>query len=158
MEQQILSTLQEIKTAIYVLMTIVVLGVVASFIGAGISAKNLVREKLDDLFRDEASHLFDKGAFDELIKYCEDKLKPKPHNGDALWYVAKAYYQKGEHKKAKEYFEKLAKAEPSWEKQYVQPYLERSTNRKHETVNKRLETDLRTRSQSSRASAAQPWR
>jgi tetratricopeptide (TPR) repeat protein len=125
MEQQILSTLQEIKTAIYVLMAIVVLGVVASFIRAGISAKSLLKGKLDDLFRDEANHLFDRAAFDELIKYCEDKLNSKPFHSDALWYVAKAYYQKGEHKKAKEYFEKLAKSEPSWEKQYVQPYLEK---------------------------------
>jgi tetratricopeptide (TPR) repeat protein len=125
MEQQILSTLQEIKTAIYVLMAIVVLGVVASFIRVAISVKNLVRGKLDDLFRDEAIHLFDKGSFDELIKYCEDKLKSKPHHAYALWYVAKAYYQKGEHKRAKEYFEKVATAEPSWEKDYVQPYLEK---------------------------------
>ncbi len=125
MEQQLLATLQEIKTAIYVLMAIVVLGVVASFLRAGITSKNLVREKLNDLFRDEASHLFDKGAFDELIKYCENKLNSKAFHADALWYVAKAYYQKGEHKKAKEYFEKLAKSEPSWEKQYVQPYLEK---------------------------------
>ena len=125
MEQQILSTLQEIKTAIYVLMAIVVLGVVASFLRAGIAAKSLLRGKLDDVFRDEASHLFDKGAFDELVNFCEDKLKSKPHDGHALWYIAKAYYQKGEHLKAKEYFEKVAKAEPSWEKQYVQPYLEK---------------------------------
>jgi tetratricopeptide (TPR) repeat protein len=125
MEQEILSTLREIKTAIYVLMAVVVLGVVASFIRAAISVKNLVRGKLDELFRDEANHLFDKGAFDELIKTCEDKLKSKPHHAYALWYVAKAYYQKNEHTKAKEYFEKLAKAEPSWEKEYVQPYLEK---------------------------------
>ncbi len=106
-------------------MAIVVLGVVASFLRAGISAKTLVREKLDDIFRGEASHLFDKGDFDELIKYCEDELNSKAFHADALWYVAKAYYQKGEHQKAKEYFEKLAKSEPSWEKQYVQPYLEK---------------------------------
>lgn len=125
MEQQILSTLQEIKTALYVLMAIIILGVIAGFLRAGIAAKNLVKEKLDDFFRDEANHLFDKGAFDELIRYCEDKLKSKPHNSDALWYVAKAYYQKEDYSKAKEYFEKLVKAEPSWDKQYVQPYLEK---------------------------------
>jgi hypothetical protein len=50
MEQQILSTLQEIKTAIYVLMAIVVLGVVASFLRAGIAAKSLLRGKLDESF------------------------------------------------------------------------------------------------------------
>ena len=61
MEQQILSTLQEIKTAIYILMAIVVLGVIASFLRAGIAAKGLIRGKLDDIFRDEASQLFDKG-------------------------------------------------------------------------------------------------
>jgi tetratricopeptide (TPR) repeat protein len=125
MEQQILSTLQEIKTAIYILIAILVLGVIASFLRAGIAAKGLVRGKLDDIFRDEASHLFDKGAFEELIEVCEDKLKSKPHDANALWYIAKAYYQKGEHLQAKEYFEKVAKAEPSWEKEYVQPYLEK---------------------------------
>jgi tetratricopeptide (TPR) repeat protein len=125
MDQEILSTLREIKTAIYVLMAIVVLGVVAGFIRAGIAAKDLVKGKLDDIFRDEASRLFDKGAFDELIKYCEDKLKSKPNHSNALWYVAKAYYQQGEYGKAKEYFDKLATSEPSWEKEYIQPYLEK---------------------------------
>ena len=67
-------------------MAIVVLGVIASFLRAGIAAKGLLREKLDDIFRDEASHFFDKGAFDELIKLCEDKLKSKPHDVRALVY------------------------------------------------------------------------
>ena len=125
MEQQILSTLQEIKTAIYILIAILVLGVIASFLRAGIAAKGLVRGKLDDIFRDEASHLFDKGAFEELIKVCEDKLKSKPYDANALWYIAKAYYQKGDYLQAKNYFERVAKAEPSWEKEYVQPYLEK---------------------------------
>lgn len=136
-------TLQEIKTAIYILMAIVVLGVTASFLRAGIAAKGLLREKLDDIFRDEASHFFDKGAFDELIKLCEDKLKSKPHHVNALWYIAKAYYQKGDHLKAKDYFEKVAKAEPSWEKQYVQPYLEKLRDCRRQPANQRPEKDLR---------------
>ena len=125
MEAEILSTLNEIKTAIYALLAVVILGVVANWIRAGISIKNVIRSQLDDIFSEEAGNFYDEGKFDELLIHCEDKLKEKPNHNYALWYKAKALYRKQEYQKAKEYFEKLASSEPSWSESHINPFLEK---------------------------------
>jgi len=123
MENEILSTLVQIKTAIYGLLAVVVLGVVANWIRAGVSIKNVVRKGLDDVFTEEAGNYFDEGKIDELLAHCEQKLKNKPNHSYALWYKAKAYYQKGEYAKSIEIFEHLENMEPSWGESHVKPYL-----------------------------------
>ena len=124
MENEILSALNEIKTAIYLLLAVVIIGVVANWVRTGISIKNVIRKELDDIFIVEASNYFEKGLFDELLSHCENHLKTKPNHSHALWYKAKAYYQKNEYQKSKACFELLSKSEPSWNESYVQPYLQ----------------------------------
>lgn len=125
MDSEVISILREIKTAIYVLVTIVMLGVVANWIRAGVSVKNIVRRELDDLFSEAASNYYDEGQFDELLSHCEEHLKTKPNHSYALWYKAKAYFQKQEYEKSKQCFEQLSKSEPSWDESHVQPYLKK---------------------------------
>lgn len=125
MENEILSTLSDIKTAVYVLIAVVVIGVVANWVRAGVSVRNLIKRQLDDLFTDEASDLHDSGKFDELLVHCEEHLKTKPNHSYALWYKAKAYYHKNDYRKSKKCFEKLAITDPGWDEAYVQPYLNR---------------------------------
>jgi len=125
METEILSTLNEIKTAIYLLLAVVIIGVVANWIRVGISLKNVIPNQLDDLFTEEANNLYDEGKFDELLASCKEQLEKKPHHSYALWYKAKAYYQKQDYDKSKPYFEKLAKVEPNWEESHIQPYLDK---------------------------------
>ena len=75
-------------------MVVVILGVIANWIRAGISVKNLIRREIDDLFTEEASNYYDEGKFDELLAHCKEKLNKNPNHSYALWYKAKAYYQK----------------------------------------------------------------
>ena len=125
MDNEVISILNEIKIAIYILMVVVILGVVANWIRAGVSVKNLIRREIDDLFTEEASNYYDEGEFDKLISHCKEKLNKKPNHSYALWYKAKAYYQKQDYEKSKHLFENLAITEPSWSESHVQPYLER---------------------------------
>jgi len=125
MEAQILSTLNEIKIAVYVLLAVVVLGVVANWIRAGISIKNVVRKQLDDLFSEEAGNFYDEGKYDELLAHCEEKLREKPNHNYALWYKAKAFYKKQEYQQAKQNFESLALSEPSWNESHIKPFLDK---------------------------------
>jgi len=125
MDNELLSILTDIRTAIYWLLAVVIVGVIANWIRAGISIKNAMGKKLDDLFTDEASELYDKGQFGDLISHCEEYLNSRPNHSYALWYKAKALYQKQEYKKSKECFEQLSKNEPSWDESNIQPYLKK---------------------------------
>ena len=125
MDSEVISILNEIKTAIYILVAIMTLGVIANWIRVSISIKNILRKELDDLFSEEASNYYNEGKFDELLAHCEEQLKNKPNHSFALWYKAKAYYQKREYEKSKQCFDNLAKAEPSWDELHIQPYLQK---------------------------------
>ncbi|MBW9262217.1 MAG: hypothetical protein K1564_11660 [Candidatus Thiodiazotropha sp. (ex. Lucinisca nassula)] len=125
MENEILLILYDIKKAIYLLLAVVITGVLANWVRAGISIKSVVRRELDDLFTEEASDFYDKGQFDELLAHCEEHLKAKPNHSYALWYKAKAYYQKQAYEKSKQCFEQLSQSEPSWDESHVQPYLQK---------------------------------
>ena len=125
MEEEILSTLNEIKLAIYVLLAVVVLGVVANWIRAGVSLKNVIRNQLNDLFSQEAMNYYDEGKYDELLEHCAEKLKEKPNHSYALWYKAKALYSKQEYEEAIQYFEQLAIIEPNWNESHINPFLEK---------------------------------
>jgi tetratricopeptide (TPR) repeat protein len=125
MENQILTTLNDIKAILYIILIVVVAGVVANWIRAGISLKGVVKKELENIFKDEADKLYDAGDFQELINHCEENLKSKKNNVNALWYLGKAYYQLENYSKSKDFFEKVIKTEPSWEKEHVKPYLEK---------------------------------
>ena len=125
MDNNILSALNEIKVAVYVLLAIVTIGVIANWVRAWASVKNLAQKELDDLFTKEAGNYYDEGKFDELLSHCEEKLRSKPNHSYALWYKAKAYYQKHEYEKSKKCFQQLEVTEPSWSVSHVQPFLEK---------------------------------
>tara|TARA_R110002096_G_scaffold429995_1_gene643438 strand:+ start:400 stop:810 length:411 start_codon:yes stop_codon:yes gene_type:complete len=125
MEPDILPTLRDIKIAIYWLIGIVSLGVIANWVRAIIGIRSTIKREKNEIFSEIASELFDEGKWDELIDYCDMKLDRKPNHSYALWYSAKAYYQKKELDKAKEQFRRLSLAEPSWDDNYIQPYMNR---------------------------------
>lgn len=125
MDHDILSTLNEIKVAIYALLVIVTIGVIANWIRVWTSVRNLLQKELDNIFTIQAGDYYDEGKFDELLAHCEEKLKSKPNHSNALWYQAKAYYQKQEYEKSKKCFEKLEVSEPGWSASHVQPFLEK---------------------------------
>ena len=74
MEQEILSELAAIKSAIYILIAIVTIGVVANFIRVYFTSKNYIRNELNDLFEKELEEIFDDGRYNELLEKCDKKL------------------------------------------------------------------------------------
>ena len=125
MENEILIALNEIKSILYIILSVVVIGVVANWIRAGISFKNLVSKEIANIFTDESNTLYDEGKFHELIEKCEEHLEKRKNNVNALWYMAKAYYQLDKYEKSKELFEKVIKAEPSWKVSLLSPILKK---------------------------------
>ena len=123
MENEILSKLIDIKITVFILLAVITLGVIANWVRAGVTLKNVVKKELDDLFTEEASHLYEEGRFDQLLSYCAEHLKDKPYHSYALWYKAKAYYQKKDFDQAKQSLKQLSEVEPPWDESHVQPFL-----------------------------------
>ena len=132
MENEILIALNEIKSILYIILFVVVIGVVANWIRAGISFKNLVSKEMREIFTEEADTLYDNGSYQKLIKICEEHLEKRKNNVNAFWYMAKAYYQLDDYEKSKKLFEKVIKAEPSWEGEHVKPYLDKIESKLNE--------------------------
>ena len=80
---------------------------------------------MDNLFNRVASDMFESGKLTELIEYCHEHLKKKPRAAYAYWFLGKAHYQLKELSKAEQFFNKAIEINPSWENEWVKPYLEK---------------------------------
>ena len=71
----------------------------------------------------KAQEYFEKCSYDDLIGYCERRIKERPNDVHALWWLARALKEKGKNTEAEEIFKKVVKIEPSWEEEFVKPYV-----------------------------------
>ena len=133
MDNEILTTLISIKYALYLLITIVSVGVIANWVRAGIALKRQYREELENIFTTDASALYESGKYNELITLCDEQLNKKPNHSYAHWYKAKAYYQLKDYGKAKSFLNILASLEPSWDESHIQPILRKIHDTESET-------------------------
>ena len=125
MEQQFLSSLNEIKYLLYIILFVVVLGVGANWIRAIATVKGNLRRIFDDQFTEEASALYENEKYSELIDYCQKYLEKRKNNAHALWHLGKAYYKLEKFDKSRDCFERVAQAEPNWEETHVIPYFKK---------------------------------
>jgi len=84
-----------------------------------------LRANLNEAIRINSISMFDKAEYDNLVKYLEPKLKKKPNNATATFWLARAYLEQGNTEMAKGLFLKLKHIEPAWEEEFVSPYLDR---------------------------------
>jgi tetratricopeptide (TPR) repeat protein len=63
--------------------------------------------------------------YDELIKYCHEHLKMNPKEAYAFRFLGKAHYQLKDYGKAVEYFNKTKEIYPSWDKEWIAPFIEK---------------------------------
>ena len=134
MDNEILIALNNIISILYIILAVVVIGVIANWIRAGVSLKNLVSKEMGNIFTDEANTLYDEENYHKLIEICEEYLEKRKNNVNALWYMAKAHYQLNDYEKSKELFQKVIQAEPSWESEHVKPYLEKMESKLNENL------------------------
>ena len=86
--------------------------------------KRYVTRRLGDLFRAEAVDLLEKGNTTALKELAIDKLKDRPNDADAHWYLARAYYLEKDWSAALKEFEATRSLMPNWDGEYVKPYVE----------------------------------
>ena len=125
MDTEILKTLQEIRGLLFILTSAICFVVAILFlrnIGRAITHYKSLKA---NAFINEANELFDLGNYIELVDFCESKLKQLPNHSNAIWWMAKAKFRMGEEEEAKALFEKLIELEPSWEDDYIQPYIKK---------------------------------
>jgi len=123
MEAEILQTLREIKSILYVIGLIISIAVVFKVFEFITSIIKNFKKAIKEVWRNEANEYFDKGEYDSLISHCEKRIETYPNDVTAIWWLARAHLENGNREKADEYFEKVTNIEPSWKEEHVLPYL-----------------------------------
>jgi len=142
MENDILQSVNEIKTLIYIVLAIVGLGaILITFIAINVASK-MAKYKREEDFNFHAQEMLDKNCNTELIEYAKEYLEERPNHTYALWYLAKGHYNLKNYSQAKELFEKIGKTEVSW-LETVEPYLNEIKDIQDNTSNKNEETNTK---------------
>ena len=124
MESQII-LLQEIKSALWVLICLVGAGVLFNIVRAVAALYKTIKSELANTFNNSATSFFEAGKYEALIEYCNEHIKKKPEEAYAYWFLGKAYFQRKDYDKAVENFNKAVEIYPSWGKDWVDPFLEK---------------------------------
>ncbi len=84
----------------------------------------------DNRIRVAAIDMFDRAEYVELEKILQEKLTRFPNNATAIYWMARCNLSLSNIEKARDYFLSLKALEPSWETEYVTPFL-REIDEKH---------------------------
>lgn len=124
MEQEILTTLQEIRGLLFLLTSALCLVVLILFLRNLGRVFKYYKSLNKNRFNKEVGSEFASRDYSKVLGLCEEKLKKSPDHLDALWWLAKAKKEIGEKQEARELFERLIELEPSWENE-IEPYLKK---------------------------------
>jgi tetratricopeptide (TPR) repeat protein len=122
MENEI-ALLQDIKSALWILIFVVGVGVAAIVIRSAIAAYMAIRAEVGNMFYSSASAMYEAEQLGELVEFCLKHLKKKPKEAYAYWFLGQSHYKMKEYDKAVEYFNRAVELCPSWEKEWVGPFL-----------------------------------
>ena len=128
--------LQEIKFAIWILIYLIGIGVFFYALKTSITVYKALKKELDDKFYTLGAAIFESGGYDELIKFSHKHLKKKPKAGYGYWFLGKAHFHKKEYDEAAKYFKIAADIYPTWEKEWVEPYLQKIDSAKSTAISK----------------------
>jgi cytochrome c-type biogenesis protein CcmH/NrfG len=100
--------------------------------------KSVKEESVSDNPREKMALLLEQDDLEQLIRFVEDRIKTRPKDLHAHWYLGQAYYRKKEWVKALREFDVLYDIVPSWREEHLDPYItairERLKNFKPEIV------------------------
>lgn len=123
MEAEILKTLHEIRSILFVLVSFIVFGAFIWSVRAMSLIVNNFREAYRNKWDNEADDFFNKGQYQELENHCKKKLEDFPNSPWALLWLAKAKRALNESQESIELFEKVLQLEPSWKENFIEPYF-----------------------------------
>jgi len=81
------------------------------------------KEEAAEFSGSDAEKLLSSNKLDSLLSYCEKFYKHYPNDVHVNWYLAMAYYRKGDFGKAREYLLRVIELNPGWGSAAI-PYLD----------------------------------
>jgi tetratricopeptide (TPR) repeat protein len=120
-----LALLQEIRSALFILIYLVGAGVILNLLRTVATSYRTIKSELANSFYNTASKMHDNGNYEALVKYCHEHLVKNPMDPYPYWFLGKAYFQLKDFEKSIENFDRAKDISPSWEKDWIQPYLEK---------------------------------
>ncbi len=85
--------------------------------------KSVKEETVSDNSPERMSLLLEQDNLDQLIRITEERIKGRPKDLHAHWYLGQAYYRKKEWVKALREFDHLYDIVPSWREEHLDPYI-----------------------------------
>ena len=125
MESEILQTLKEIRGTLYVIATVLTVGVVFWIFSSGSVLYTVFRSIIKKDWKEQANEFFDAEKYEELFAHCKEREKTHRNDPNVYYWQARIHHVKGEKEKAGEMFSMVSKIAPDWHKDYVEPYLEK---------------------------------
>ena len=123
MDQDIIIELSKIKSVLIViaiLLFILVAGKLTETIGNILN--NLGNFRIRKI-RTFSAEMHEKGEYSNLIEYLGKELSNRPNCATSTYWMARGHLSMSDFENAKKLFIKLRELEPSWEKEYVSPFL-----------------------------------
>lgn len=121
---QVLRELGEIRTAVYAVLLVVIVAAVATVVRAFGYLKPLVRNEMSNLFRHEARDLFERGDLDKLLVRAQERIRERPNDVDAHWYLARVHRLRENWDQALAEMKIVGRLAPEWHPNYVTPFVQ----------------------------------
>lgn len=115
-----LSKIRDLLTFIVILLGMLVAGKLFEIFGNII---NNWRSFRTNRIRSASAEMHDKGEYEKLLEYLKKEMMTHPNCSTSLYWLARSQLSLRSYEKAKTNFLKLKELEPSWEAEYVSPYL-----------------------------------
>jgi cytochrome c-type biogenesis protein CcmH/NrfG len=119
----VVSELATIKMILYAIGGLVVVSVALTCVRSYVFVKQFVQSRLEDLFRESARLLLEKGALDELVKLARDRVVERPNDANGHWYLARALQLQGRFEEALNEFEATRLLAPTWSADHIDPWI-----------------------------------
>jgi cytochrome c-type biogenesis protein CcmH/NrfG len=120
---QLLRELGAIRVAVYAMLLVVIIAALGTMTRTYRYLRQLARKELGDFFRHEAQDLFEKGALDKLLTLANERIKERPNDAYAHWYLARIYRLREDWDQALTELKIVGRLVPEWQSEYVTPVV-----------------------------------
>ena len=115
-----LSKIKDLLSIIVVLLGLVVGGKVIEMIG---NISNNWRSFRTSRVRGASNDMHKRGEYAKLLEYLTKEMKSHPNCPTSIYWMARSYLSLSDYENAKTHFLKLKELEPSWDDEYVSPFM-----------------------------------
>ena len=100
-----------------------VLVAMAYAMGAYRRSKPRIDPDSTEHFRHRSQGLLECNKLDELVSYARERIRKRPNQTNAHWYLARALYLQQRWSEALAAFHEVARLDPSWTEKSVAPHV-----------------------------------